>query len=279
MPRAASAKPRYATGSAGAAMDARPRRPGSAPAAPTDAWRAQERSCVWSRVFMTSSGVVRSDATAPAAPPHANRPPRPGAWPFLRVSQPLSASFAATEKQPYGTFIASVVGSDRYSDARPPPASVARHASRRPRWWPSCSRCLMTSAGVMTQSWPTTATAPAKALVACDGTPPASAPLTTSNAPKYMACAGTQATVTAPTPLNSRRAPLPVWMPSAARRFAARRQSTSGPCALPQAPTHCALVFSVSSGKTRRCSARPATEPARRCELNGMPRAGSYSSR
>ena len=80
--------------------------------------------------------------------------------------------------------------------------------------------------------------------------------LTASKAPKYKACAGAQANDTAETPLHSLRAPVPVVSPSLTNWRACFRQKTSATWVRPQLPTHWACVFTVSKGKTKRCSLR-----------------------
>ena len=69
--------------------------------------------------FHHVKGVVANEATAPAKPPHANNDPTPSLSPSGFILA-LRASLAATDTHPYGMFIASVVGNERYKPANPP---------------------------------------------------------------------------------------------------------------------------------------------------------------
>mmetsp|Transcript_32357 Transcript_32357/g.109020 ORF Transcript_32357/g.109020 Transcript_32357/m.109020 type:complete len:304 (+) Transcript_32357:189-1100(+) len=288
MARAASAKPRYRTASGAANDDSCRAFLGQAAAAAGGRAGACCRPCVCSRVLTTSKGVVRSEANPPARPPQARSDPMPRGsaecWTFRSLA--FKNSFAATVMLPFGMFMASVTGSDLYSPAAPSAATTLRKASTTPEWCPSCKRCLITSAGVMITSCPTAATAPARPL-ARTSSPTSRAPRprdadcitdrVDSKRPKYTAWAGMHASVTAPTPRQSRRPELPEYV-SVMSCLAARKQSTSGRL-VPQAPSHWALVLMVSRGNMQQCSARPDIEPARQWWAKETPLSGSHSSR
>ena len=156
--------PLHATGSPVTAHTPRPD-PGCASgfAIPATSHSASSQ-CVCILVFTTSMGVVTAAAKPPATPPAVNcvknvssstSPPRNN----------LPDSYAAKCMAVNGTFMASVVGYERYNAPSPCERTVRRAQSHTPVYGDPhiCRRCLMVSTGVCTASPMTVAAAPANA--------------------------------------------------------------------------------------------------------------------
>mmetsp|Transcript_14571 Transcript_14571/g.62442 ORF Transcript_14571/g.62442 Transcript_14571/m.62442 type:complete len:346 (+) Transcript_14571:1556-2593(+) len=247
--------------------------------------------CVCMRVLTTSRGLVNAAARPPAKPPAANCAKNvsssisPSDSFFLNHACLPSAIFALSYAVKCiavnGTFIASVVGYERYSAPMPCDRTVPRTQSHTPEYGELtiCSRCFTVSTGVCTASPITVAHAPASACAKGACSPFVSPPsklFMCSYVAKYIACAGPAPIPTAATPRYKPATPSVLMTLSAAARVdetACRKKELEieeevGCVAalLSYDDTAvCMRVLMVSSGNIAVCSVVPATAPAAMC--------------
>ena len=135
---------------------------------PSQSWIPRSGTTILSTINPVAS--IRAAASPPAKPPAVNCVKKlSSSTSFPPLVKSLSAifelSYAVKWMAVNGTFIASVVGYDRYSARTPPAFRVRLTQSHTPLYGELCicSRCLTVSTGVCTASPTTVAHAPAKA--------------------------------------------------------------------------------------------------------------------
>jgi len=171
-----------------------------------------------------------------------------------------------------GTFMASVVGYERYSAPKPCSLTVPRTQSHTPAYgeWAICKRCFTVSTGVCTASPITVAQAPASACAKGLCSPfcaPPKARFMCSYVAKYTACAGPAPMPTAATPRYKPRTPSVSITAAAAARVdaVACRKNEEEETSFARVAAVCMRVLIVSSGNIAVCSVVPATAPATMC--------------